>query len=256
MAAERHIPLAGSVVVVTGAARGQGEAEARAFVEAGARVVLTDLLEEQGRAVAAELGDVARFVRHDVADEAGWHDVVEVAESAFGGIDTLVNNAGIHRRKAIEEETLADFRRVLEVNVLGAFLGIRTVAPMFRRRGGGAIVNVASIAGVVGMGGVGAYSSSKWALRGLTRSAALELAPDGTRVNVVLPGSIDTDMLPVQAREPARPSTVPLGRIGAPREVADVVVFLASPAASYLTGAEVVVDGGLIAGLPGSSDRR
>jgi len=211
MATQQRTPVAGSVVVVTGAARGQGEAEARAFVEAGARVVLTDLLEEQGREVAAELGDVVRFVRHDIADEHGWNDVAKVAESAFGGVDTLVNNAGIHRRRPIEEETSAGFRRVLEVNVLGAFLGIRTVAPLLRRRGGGAIVNVASIAGAVGMADAGAYTSSKWALRGLTRSAALELAPDGTRVNVVLPGSIDTDMLPAVARDPARPSIVPLG---------------------------------------------
>ena len=239
--------LDGKVVVVTGAGSGQGAKEARLFVEAGARVVVTDVRAE-GRQVAEELGDAAVFVQHDVGDASGWDAVVERAQAAFGRIDVLVNNAGLWRTAPVDQETEENFLRLLRVNLLGPFLGIKAVVPAMRAAGGGSIVNVSSTAGIVGIEGHAAYGSSKFGLRGLTRSAALDLAGDGIRVNSVHPGMVDTPMvapaLGADAGQREWPN-VPLRRMGRAEEVASMVLYLASDASSYVTGAEFVVDGGL-----------
>jgi 3alpha(or 20beta)-hydroxysteroid dehydrogenase len=239
------------VVIVTGAARGQGEAEARLFAARGAKVVLTDVLEAEGRAVAESIGSAARFVVHDISNEAAWNTVVETAQSAFGGVDVLVNNAGIYWIKPISEETVEGFTKMLQVNLAGAFLGIKTVTAAMRSRGGGSIVNVSSTAGAMGYPGHAAYGSTKWGLRGLTRVAALELADDRIRVNCVLPGAVDTAMtwsLGMEAGEGKLPG-VPLRRVGLTDEIAEVVAFLSSDAAAYVTGSEYIVDGGASAGV-------
>ncbi|MFD6187070.1 SDR family NAD(P)-dependent oxidoreductase [Streptomyces goshikiensis] len=240
------ISLDGKVVVITGAGRGQGAAEARLCAEAGARVVVTDVREDEGRAVAAELGSRGLYVRHDVADAESWAGVVREAVSAFGTISALVNNAALWRTAHVEQQTAEDFEALLRVNLLGPFLGIQAVAPVLRAAGGGSIVNISSTAGLVGIPGHAAYGSTKFALRGLTRSAALDLAGDGIRVNSVHPGAIDTPM--VAATVAGRDwSHVPLGRMGRPEEVGELVLFLCADASAYVTGAEFAVDGGMTA---------
>ncbi|MCM9078981.1 MULTISPECIES: SDR family NAD(P)-dependent oxidoreductase [Streptomyces] len=236
--------LDGKVVVITGAGRGQGAAEARLCAEAGARVVVTDVREEEGRAVAAGLGDQGLYVRHDVADAAGWATVVERSVGAFGTISALVNNAALWRTAHVERQRVEDFEALLRVNLLGPFLGIQAVAPVLRAGGGGSVVNISSTAGLVGIPGHAAYGSTKFALRGLTRSAALDLAGDRIRVNSVHPGAIDTPMVAgaVAGRDW---SHVPLGRMGRPEEVGELVLFLCSDASSYITGGEFTVDGGM-----------
>ncbi|RKT04166.1 3alpha(or 20beta)-hydroxysteroid dehydrogenase [Streptomyces sp. 3211.6] len=240
------ISLDGKVVVVTGAGRGQGAEEARLCARAGARVVVTDVREEEGRAVAAELGERGLFVRHDVADAGSWAGVVREAVAAFGTVSALVNNAALWRTAHVEEQSAEGFEELLRVNLLGPFLGIQAVAPVLRAGGGGSIVNVSSTAGLVGIPGHAAYGSTKFGLRGLTRSAALDLAGDGIRVNSVHPGAIDTPMV-AGAVEGRDWSHVPLGRMGRAGEVGELVLFLCSEASSYVTGAEFVVDGGMTA---------
>jgi 3alpha(or 20beta)-hydroxysteroid dehydrogenase len=242
--------LSGKVVIVTGAARGQGEAEARLFVREGASVVLTDLLEERGKAVADELGAAAVFVPHDVSSPEDWDRVVATALDAFGHLDVLVNNAAIHWLRSIEDENLEDFQRLLGINLAGTFLGIKAVIAPMRAAGGGSIVNISSAAGLVGYARHGAYAAAKWGVRGLTRVAAIELGPDGIRVNSVHPGPINTDMLPPDRAGlgERRWATIPLRRSGEPSEVAELVLFLASDASSYISGGEFTVDGGSLAG--------
>ncbi|MFG2885140.1 glucose 1-dehydrogenase [Streptomyces sp. NPDC048297] len=243
--------LDGRTVVVTGAGRGQGAAEARLFAEHGARVVLTDVREEEGRAVAGELGDQGLFVTHDVTDAAGWQQVVRAGLDAFGRIDALVNNAALWRTAPIEEETEDNLQRLLRVNLVGPFLGIQAVVPAMRAGGdGGSIVNISSTAGLVGIVGHASYGATKFGLRGLTKSAALDLARHRIRVNSVHPGMVDTPMiagaLGGDVGEREWPN-VPLHRAGRPEEVAELVLYLVSDASSYVTGAEFAIDGGLTA---------
>ncbi|MGW0734613.1 glucose 1-dehydrogenase [Streptomyces sp. NPDC002851] len=237
------ISLDGKTVLITGAARGQGAAEARLCAEAGARVVLTDLLEEEGRQVAKSLGDQALFVRHDVTDAASWAAAVRAGLDRFGRLDALVNNAGLWRTASVEEETYENFERLLRVNLLGPFLGIQAVVPALKDAGGGSVVNISSTAGLGGLRRSAAYGSSKFGLRGLTRCAALDLAPYRIRVNSVHPGAIDTPMI-AEVMAGRDWSHVPLGRTGRPEEVGGLVLFLVSEASSYVTGAEFTADGG------------
>ena len=252
--------LDGRVVLVTGAARGQGEQEARLFVAEGARVVVADVLDDQGEALAKELG--ALYVHLDVREEAGWQAAVAAAEKAYGRIDGLVNNAGILRFNTILDTPLDEFMQVVQVNQVGCFLGIRTVAPRIAAAGGGTIVNTASYTGMTGMAAVGAYAASKHAIVGLTRVAALELARRRIRVNAMCPGAIDTAMSNPAVLDPDADAEgasqgldklyrklVPLGRIGRPDEVARLALFLTSEDSSYITGQPFVIDGGWLAGV-------
>ena len=243
--------LDGKVVIVTGAAQGMGQRHAERCVAAGARVIATDVQEELGREVVAALGDNARFVTHDVTDGDAWARVVRTAVEEFGGVDGLVNNAAIYRGVCpIEDEPLAVFELTLRINVVGTWLGIKNVIGPLRERGGGAIVNVSSIAGMKGLPGFSSYGSSKWAVRGLTKIAAKELGEHGIRVNSVHPGGIEgTGMFtPAQSdtERTQRYSGVPLGRPGRTDEVSSLVIFLLSEASSYVTGVEHVIDGGSI----------
>jgi len=241
--------LSGKVALITGAARGQGKAEATRFVEEGARVLVADVLGAEARDVADSLGEAATDVTLDVASESSWAAAIDEAHTQFGGLDVLVNNAGVLHFAPIASTSLEDYRRVIDVNQVGVFLGMRAAAE--RVRDGGSIVNVSSIDGLVGMPGLVAYCASKFAVRGMTKVAALEFAPRGIRVNSIHPGIIDTPMIDrpeVQAVLGSILTGVPLRRAADPNEVAELVVYLASDASSYSTGAEFVVDGGLTAG--------
>ena len=238
--------LDGKVAIITGAARGQGAHEARRFVAEGARVVITDL-NPAGSDVAQELGEAAIFVAHDVADEAAWRAVVDRAVQSFGRLDVLVNNAGIFRPAGIGGTSAQDYDQHYRVNQLGVFLGTAAVIDAMKSAGGGSIINISSVAGMRGYPDMIAYSSTKWAVRGLTQCAARELAPHRIRVNSIHPGLVDTPMLDDHSPEAlaAFTAAVPLGRMGTPEDVAEIVTFLASDLSSYVTGAEIVVDGGL-----------
>jgi len=247
--------LDGKVALITGGARGMGKSHVRHFVAEGARVVLGDVRDEQGAAVAAGLDPAAcRYVHHDVASESDWAGAVAATLEAFGRLDVLVNNAGILQHAAIAEMTLADFRQVLEVNLVGCWLGIKhAIAPM-TAAGGGSIVNISSIEGLAGAAGLSAYSASKFGIRGLTRTAAQELGRHGIRVNSVHPGGVMTSMALTAAQgfadvDPtALFKTMPIPRLAEPVEISRLVAFLASDESSYSTGAEFVADGGLLSG--------
>jgi len=241
--------LDGKVAIVTGGARGQGEAEARVFVREGAKVVIGDVRTEPGEALAAELGDDAVFVRHDVADEVAWESVVEVARERFGGIHVLVNNAGIGHTAPLAKHTVADYERVVAVNQTGVFLGMRSVVGPMTDAGGGSIVNISSGAGLRATKYMIAYAASKYAVTGMTAAGALELARYGIRVNSIHPGVVDTPMLGdfFDAANSALVRTTPLRRMASPEEIANVALFLASDESSYMTGAHVPVDGGITA---------
>ena len=244
--------LAGKVAIVTGGARGMGAATSRLFVAEGAKVAIADVLDEAGEALAAELGDAARFFHLDVTDEANWAAVVGQVEATLGPVDALVNNAGILLFKSLLETTKAEYEKILGVNLVGEFLGIKAVAPGMIARGRGSIVNVSSVDGMKGANSLVAYASSKWGVRGLTKVAAMELGHKGVRVNSVHPGGVDT----VMSNHSGAPreevdkgyGNVPLQRIGGPEEVAAASAFLASDEASYIHGAEIVVDGGMTTG--------
>jgi 3alpha(or 20beta)-hydroxysteroid dehydrogenase len=237
--------LAGKIILISGGARGQGAAEARLFVAEGAKVVIGDVLEAQGEQLASELGEAAVFVRQDVTREDDWENAVNAA-AGLGGLHGLVNNAGIYQPKTLMETDAALFERHMRVNQLGCFLGMKAVVPLMERSGGGSIVNISSVAGLRGSPGAIAYSATKWALRGMTKAAAIDLAPRKIRVNSVHPGPIDTEMLNVQTPEQSqrRLEAVPMKRRGTAEEVAALVLFLLSEESGYITGAEVAIDGG------------
>ncbi|RTL67832.1 MAG: glucose 1-dehydrogenase [Pseudonocardiaceae bacterium] len=238
--------LAGKVAIVTGGARGMGAAQARLFVAEGARVVVADVLDDEGKSLADELGDAALFVHHDVTREEDWTGLVRTVVAAFGGIDVLVNNAGVYRRAAIVDSTLELIDLHYRVNQLGVFLGMREVFPVMRDGGGGSIVNVSSISGMRALPGHGAYGTSKWAVRGLTKYAATEFGPSGVRVNSTHPGFVDTVMLEENSPEvnAGIADATPLGRKGTVEELAEATLFLASDVSSYVNGAELTIDGG------------
>ena len=245
--------LYGKVAIVTGAAQGMGEAHARAFVAEGAKVVLTDVNREGGERLAAELGENAFFVAHDVASESDWTDVVRASEKRFGKITVLVNNAGIIGPvKGLLDFSEDEFLQVCAVNQTGVFLGMKAVIPSMIAAGGGSIVNISSIAGMLGTkeSSNAAYCASKWAVRGMSKLIAAQFGRQGIRVNSVHPGYVLTPMMIAATDENGggAAEAIPLGRLAQPDEVSRVVLFLASDEASFVSGAEHVVDGGMIAG--------
>jgi 3alpha(or 20beta)-hydroxysteroid dehydrogenase len=256
--------LDGKVAIVTGSARGTGEATVRRFAAEGARVVVSDVTDDRGKDVAHSLGDAAIYVHLDVTSPDSWAAAVSEAEAAFGRLDVLVNNAALLHLGSVETTPLATWERLVAVNQTGAFLGIQAVVPAMRRAGGGSIVNVSSIDGLEGMNGVGAYAATKWALRGLTKCAAIELGRDAIRVNAVCPAGgnpemyapfmgpdTDTQAMADYSQSRAMPRAAELG------EIAAVILFCASDDSSFCTGADFAVDGGkhaghYLAGVPGT----
>jgi 3alpha(or 20beta)-hydroxysteroid dehydrogenase len=244
--------LAGRVALISGAARGQGEAEARLFHSEGAAVVMADILDAPGEAIATELGERARYVHLDVTDESQWSDCVAATRRDFGRLDVLVNNAGILRFGAITDTSLDDYMQVVKVNQVGVFLGMRAVIPVMSEQHRGSIINVSSTEGMAGLAFLCAYSSTKWAVRGLSKVGAMELGAQGIRVNTILPGGVETPLVRSAGIETDISPwfhRLPLGRIGQPDEIARLALFLASDESSYCTGAEFVADGGLTAGF-------
>ena len=253
--------LSGKVAIVTGGARGMGAQTCRLFVQEGARVVIADVLGDEGRALASELGDAAVFMHLDVSEEPSWRSLVEQTVERFGRIDVLVNNAAVLVFGAVDELPKQQFERALAINLTGTFLGIRAVAPIMKKQRAGSIVNISSVDGLRGVNALAAYVSSKWGVRGLTKVAALELGHHGVRVNSVHPGGVNTQMsnprgAPLEEVNKAY-ANVPLQRVGDPDEIARATLFLASDEASYCNGSELAVDGGMAAGayypgLPGA----
>lgn len=234
-------PLAGKVALVTGAAQGMGESFARNLAAAGARVLVTDVNDALGRQVAADLGGAARYQRLDVSSRADWDAAIAVAEAAFGPVSVLVNNAGIALWGELATFPESELRRMLDVDLVGVYLGMQAVVPTMRKAGGGSIVNIASVASLKGTVGLTAYSACKWAVRGMTKCAAMEYGVYNIRVNAVHPGMIDTAMTTGMED----PQNQPFKRKGSPDEVARTVVFLASDESSYTTGCDFPVDGGM-----------
>ncbi len=244
--------LRDKVAIITGGARGMGAATARLFAAEGARVVIADVLDDEGKTLARELGAQAAYEQLDVSDEQSWRRVIENTLRSFQAIDVLVNNAGVLLFKTITDTSKSEFERVVGVNLAGTFLGVKLVGEQMIKRGSGSIINISSADGMKGANGLGAYCASKWGIRGLTRVAAMEFGHRGVRVNSVHPGGIDTAMGNPYGEPKAavnkRYAMVPLQRVGDPLEVAQTSLFLASDESSYLCGAEIAVDGGMLTG--------
>lgn len=235
----------GKVALVSGGARGMGEAHVRAFVAEGAKVLVGDVLDTEGEALAQELGSAARFVHLDVTDPASWDAAVATAEAELGPVTVLVNNAGIVVFGTVDQISVEDFDRTIAVNLRGVFLGTRAVAPGMKAAGGGTIVNISSTAGLMGYAGIAPYVASKWAVRGLTKASALDLGPT-IRVNSIHPGPIATPM--TAGLDASTVATQRIPRYGRPEEVTAAVLFLAGEESSFMTGAELAVDGGAVLG--------
>jgi 3alpha(or 20beta)-hydroxysteroid dehydrogenase len=244
--------LDGKVALITGGARGQGAAEARMFATEGARVVITDVLDDEGKQTAADIGDRATYLHHDVTEEDAWADVVAAVLDDHGQLDVLVNNAGIFKILPMAMTDLATYEQVIRINQIGVFLGMKAVSAPMVGAGRGSIINISSVAGLMGSPGTIAYSASKWAVRGMTKVAAKELSPFGVRVNSIHPGIIDTPMM-VELSDLGPEimdqviAQIPLGRIAAADDVAKLALYLASDESAYSTGSEFVVDGGMTA---------
>lgn len=239
--------LSGRVALVSGAARGMGLSHCRAMVAEGAQVVLGDILDDEGRAAAESLGDAALYVHLDVTSPESWEEAVRLTDETFGPPTVLVNNAGIVNGNLITAFEPDEWRRIVDINLTGTFLGIRACAQTMIDAGGGSIVNISSVEGFRGSPGLHGYTATKFAVRGLTKSVALELAPHKIRVNSVHPGFVRT---PMTDGIPEDFLQIPLGRGADASEVAAMVVFLASHESSYSTGSEFIIDGGLMAGVP------
>jgi 3alpha(or 20beta)-hydroxysteroid dehydrogenase len=242
--------LSGKVALITGGAQGQGAAASRRFVHEGAQVVIADIADEPGKALAEELGESAHYVHLDVSEEQSWQAAVDEAVATFGPLDVLINNAGILMFADLTQMPVADLERLFRVNVFGCFLGMKTVAPVMIERGGGSIVNSSSVEGLAGMSSLVGYTGTKFAVRGMTKAAAMELGPKGIRVNSVHPGMVDTGMTRQYAGEEGMKwaaTRVALKRVGQPDDIAQMYVFLASDESSFSTGAEFVADGGCTA---------
>lgn len=242
--------LAGKLAIVTGGARGQGEAEVRLFASQGATVIIADVLKAEGEALAkalTEQGHAARYIEHDVTSPVSWAKVVGLARDWQGRIDILVNNAGIINRSTVTSTELEAWERLLKVNLTGAFLGIRAVSDLMAENGGGSIVNISSNSAFSGHYDP-AYTASKWGLRGLTRSAAMELAAKAIRVNAVCPGLVVTGLNASSPHLKPMIEMTPMKRSGAPEEIAELVLFLASTRSAFITGEDFVIDGGFTAG--------
>jgi 3alpha(or 20beta)-hydroxysteroid dehydrogenase len=238
--------LDGKVAIVTGGARGIGAAHVRALAAEGARVFAGDILDDSGAALVRELGGSVRYEHLDVRSEEDWRRVLGAAEQSFGPVSVLINNAGVVEFATIEEQAPEAFRRVLDINLYGAWLGMHVVAPSMHRAGGGVIVNISSAAGLTGFANLGAYVASKWGLRGLTKTAALELGKAGIRVCSVHPGPIRTPM--TAGMDESMAAAQPIARFGEPGEVARLTLYLVTDA-TYCTGSEFVIDGGETAGI-------
>ena len=247
--------LEGKVALISGGARGQGAVEARMFAEEGASVVIGDILDEQGRQTEAELQELGynvTFVHLDVTSESDWDAAVQAAIGAYGKLDILLNNAGILIRKNIEETTEEDWDRIFSINAKGVFLGTKAAIPAMRENGGGSIINISSTAGLVGSpNGSASYTATKGAVRLFTKSTAIQHAREGIRCNSIHPGPIETDMIADTLSDPAnmalRMQRLPLGRVGKPSEIAYGAIYLASDESSFVTGSELVIDGGTTA---------
>jgi 3alpha(or 20beta)-hydroxysteroid dehydrogenase len=237
----------GKVAVISGGARGMGASHARALVAEGASVVAGDILDDEGKALADELGDAARFVHLDVTQPDQWKQAVQTAVDTFGHLDVMVNNAGIVNGNMLAQFELAEWQRIIDVNLTGTFLGMQAAVEPMIAAGGGSIINISSVEGLRGSPGLYGYVASKWGVRGLAKAAALELAAHKIRVNSIHPGFIRT---PMTAGIPEDFLQIPLGRGAEPAEVSATVLFLASDEASYTTGTEFVIDGGLTVGVP------
>ena len=247
--------LEGKVAFVSGGARGMGAAEARLLAREGAKVAIGDILEEEGRRVEAEINgteEEALFIKLDVTSESDWQEAISATVARFGRLDILVNNAGIVASGVLEDTSSAQWDEIMDVNVKGVFLGIKTAIPEMRKVGGGSIINISSISGIIGQYTVQpVYNASKGAVRILTKSTAVQYAKEGIRVNSVHPGTVDTPMIAGMMDDPEQTAhelaQIPLGRIADPEEIAYGVLYLASDESSYVTGSELVIDGGFTA---------